>query len=169
MAIDDWFRFGHLTRTWKFPLSFSPNHKTCNLRAVAQIANYLSISILSFLSKRTPLLAEHIATLNEDYISQLPLPPAVAMWSNSGQWHTRESVIWNFWDKKGGGHILCLSIYPPSSRLALQEHPWTRRWPYSKIMDLTEGPVPLVTVEPPQSWASCFQILFPERKHVGAF
>lgn len=81
MAIDDWFRFVHLTRTWKFPLSFSPNHKTCNLRAVAQIASYLSISTLSFLSKRTPLFAKHIATLHivEYYISQLPLPPAVAM------------------------------------------------------------------------------------------
>ena len=79
MAIDDWFRFAHLTSTWKFPFSFSPNHKTCNLRAVAQIASYLSISILSFLSKRTPLFAEHIATLSEYYISHLPLPPAVAM------------------------------------------------------------------------------------------
>ena len=119
----------------------SPNHKTSYLRAVAHSASCLSISILSFLSKRTPLLAEHIATLNEDYISQLPVPPAVAMWPSSGQWHTRESVIWNFTEtmpEKGGGHILCLSISPPSSRLALQEHPWTRRRPYSKMMELTE-------------------------------
>ena len=79
IAIDDWFRCEHLTRTWKFPLSLSLSHKTCNLRAVAQIASYLSAYILSLLSKRTPLLAEHIATLNEDYISQLPLQPVVAM------------------------------------------------------------------------------------------
>lgn len=117
---------------------------------------------------RTPLLAEHIATLNEDSLSQLPLPPAVAMWSNSGQWHTRRAFY-------GTSHTTpekeVISFAFPFIHLlwaGTSGTPLDWRWPYSKIMELTEGPVPLVTVEPPQSWASCFRF-FPERKHVGAF
>lgn len=78
-AIADQFRCGHLTRTLKFSVSLSLSHKTYNLRAVAQIANHLSFAILSCLSETTPILAEHMASLNKDYISQVPLQPGVTM------------------------------------------------------------------------------------------
>lgn len=39
MAIDDWFRCGHLTRTRKFPFSLSLSPKTCNLRTMARIVH----------------------------------------------------------------------------------------------------------------------------------